>query len=216
MKELMLNSDIAISAGGQTLYELARIGVPTIGICMAKNQEKNLNGWQMAGFIDYIGWYNNNELQFVLKQSIANLISSEERTSRSKIGKALVDGKGASRIVNVIMRKMANPKCAINENCGIKFRKAKRDDCYDLWIWRNHPRTRKWSFNTEEIEYEKHREWFQQKMKDKSIHIYIAENRKGEKVGQIRFEINNNTAYTNVNLNSKFLGKGFGSKIIQK
>jgi len=35
MKKVMLNSDIAISAGGQTLYELASVGVPAIGVCIA-------------------------------------------------------------------------------------------------------------------------------------------------------------------------------------
>ncbi|HIE58998.1 MAG TPA: UDP-2,4-diacetamido-2,4,6-trideoxy-beta-L-altropyranose hydrolase, partial [Hydrogenothermaceae bacterium] len=38
MKDIMLKSDIAISAGGQTLYELARVGVPTIAIAVADNQ----------------------------------------------------------------------------------------------------------------------------------------------------------------------------------
>ena len=38
MKEVMLESDIAISAGGQTLYELAKVGVPTIAVIVADNQ----------------------------------------------------------------------------------------------------------------------------------------------------------------------------------
>ncbi|MDD5356270.1 MAG: UDP-2,4-diacetamido-2,4,6-trideoxy-beta-L-altropyranose hydrolase, partial [Candidatus Omnitrophica bacterium] len=33
---LMLNADICISGGGQTTHELARVGVPTIGVCFAK------------------------------------------------------------------------------------------------------------------------------------------------------------------------------------
>ena len=39
MLNLMLESDVCISGGGQTTYELARVGVPTIGICLAENQK---------------------------------------------------------------------------------------------------------------------------------------------------------------------------------
>ena len=62
MKGLMLGSDIAISAGGYTLYELARTGVPTIGVCMCENQVKNLNRWYEKGFIEYAGWHEDKDL----------------------------------------------------------------------------------------------------------------------------------------------------------
>jgi UDP-2,4-diacetamido-2,4,6-trideoxy-beta-L-altropyranose hydrolase len=52
MKKFMLESDIAISAGGQTLYELARIGVPTIAITVADSQSANIHGWQEVGFAE--------------------------------------------------------------------------------------------------------------------------------------------------------------------
>lgn len=51
LRELMLSSDICISAGGQTTYELASTGTPTIGICASDNQRFNLEGWKKAGFI---------------------------------------------------------------------------------------------------------------------------------------------------------------------
>ena len=44
MKEIMFESDIAISACGQTLNELASVGVPTIGVCTAGNQLGNVKG----------------------------------------------------------------------------------------------------------------------------------------------------------------------------
>ncbi|MDQ7082427.1 MAG: glycosyltransferase [Aquificota bacterium] len=54
MKNLMLDADIAISAGGQTLYELARVGVPTIAVAVAENQMWNVSEWQEAGFIEAV------------------------------------------------------------------------------------------------------------------------------------------------------------------
>jgi len=49
MKRVMAASDMAISAAGQTLYELARIGVPTIATAVVKNQLNNVQGWEKWG-----------------------------------------------------------------------------------------------------------------------------------------------------------------------
>ncbi|MDD5529877.1 MAG: UDP-2,4-diacetamido-2,4,6-trideoxy-beta-L-altropyranose hydrolase [bacterium] len=106
MKKVMLKSDIAISAGGQTLYELARIGVPTIGICMAENQLGNLKGCEKAGFLEYIGWYNKANLIGKLNDSIQYLESMKIRRTKSKIAKKCVDGKGAKRIIKEILKEI--------------------------------------------------------------------------------------------------------------
>ena len=46
MLNAMLNSDIAVSASGQTLYELACTGLPTIAIGVIDNQVNNIENWQ--------------------------------------------------------------------------------------------------------------------------------------------------------------------------
>ena len=99
MKEVMLESDIAISAGGQTLYELARTGTPAIAVLVADNQMGNIEGLEKAGFIEFAGnWDNKNMLNQVLKK-IEKLKKYNLRLEKSKIGKYLVDGKGSIRIV---------------------------------------------------------------------------------------------------------------------
>lgn len=99
----------------------------------------------------------------------------------------------------------------------ISLRKANNNDCYDIWMWRNAPEARRWSFNKEYIEYGKHRVWFRKKLKDKKIAIYIAENNKKEKIGQVRFAYDRKKkiAYVNTNLNPKFFGKGLGNRLIK-
>lgn len=105
MKNVMLESDIAIAAGGQTLYELARIGVPTIGICVAQNQSQNIQGWEKSGFLEYIGWYNDENLLDNLREAINKLVPHEERFRRSKIGKKYIDGNGSKRIIGKLINK---------------------------------------------------------------------------------------------------------------
>lgn len=97
----------------------------------------------------------------------------------------------------------------------IKIRVANKDDSYDLWRWRNHPEARKWSFNNEEIDYDMHKKWFDERIKNKAVNIYIAENEHG-KLGQARFEISEDKkACMSVSLNPDFFAKGLGNKIIK-
>ncbi len=98
----------------------------------------------------------------------------------------------------------------------ISIRKAKKEDCFDLWCWRNHPQVRKACFELKEIDYKKHESWFAKKISNENARFYIAENENNEKIGQVRFEINPGPkAYINVNLNPVFLGKGIGSNVIK-
>lgn len=102
MKEVMLESDIAISAGGQTIYELARIGVPTIGVCVAQNQLQSVEGWEKSGFLKYVGWYNDENLEQRLVSSLRYLTSKRVRMHRSKIAREIIDGQGCKRIISAI------------------------------------------------------------------------------------------------------------------
>lgn len=100
MLNLMLKSDICISGGGQTTYELARVGVPTIGICLAENQKNNLMGWKSLGFIENLCWDNEDEsLIEEIYNSFNSLLSYQKRKKLNEIGRSYVDGQGAKNII---------------------------------------------------------------------------------------------------------------------
>jgi len=103
IKEIMLESDIAISAGGQTLYELARVGVPTIGVCVADNQLGIIKEWGEIGFLEYAGWYNKNSIITSIDKLLKHLENIEIRKSKSKAGRKFVNGKGSLNIVEILI-----------------------------------------------------------------------------------------------------------------
>ncbi len=105
MLNIALASDIAISAGGQTLYELARIGVPAIAIAVADNQMNNITGWREAGCIEYAGWWEDGMILDNLRRAFTLLGPAYRRNEMSRTGRALVDGRGAKRIVEYIVNK---------------------------------------------------------------------------------------------------------------
>jgi spore coat polysaccharide biosynthesis predicted glycosyltransferase SpsG len=103
MKQIMETSDMAVSAGGQTLYELARMGVPTIAVSIIDNQQYDIDGLLKAGFIEYAGSWEDEHLEDAIVRACYLLSGREERLKRSVIGRAIVDGLGASRIVDRVI-----------------------------------------------------------------------------------------------------------------
>lgn len=106
MKSLMLKCDIAISGGGQTLYELARIGLPTIAFCFADNQRDNLKSFVNQEFLKYAGWvYDKNSLYKV--KDFINEMKYENRMAMCRCGRECVDGKGTGRISKYLLSEKA-------------------------------------------------------------------------------------------------------------
>lgn len=103
MKKIMFESDITISAGGQTLYELARIGVPTIAVTVAENQSRNIQNWRDAGFIEQAGGWANEDLTETIQRKIELLQSKIIRKNKKKAGNKLIDGSGSSKIMKRVL-----------------------------------------------------------------------------------------------------------------
>jgi spore coat polysaccharide biosynthesis predicted glycosyltransferase SpsG len=98
MLKLMLKADLCISGGGQTTYELARVGVPTIGICFAENQLNNLVYGEKEGYLKFAGWFDEKDSIRKLEKVVKEL-DYNTRMKMYSIGKILVDGDGVENII---------------------------------------------------------------------------------------------------------------------
>jgi hypothetical protein len=158
----------------------------------------NIKGWQKARFISYAGWYLQGGLLDRLKREVDRLLPYETRKERSRRGRRIIDGKGVKRAIDRIVS-------SLKEGSSFHLREVNEKDCYDLWVWRNHPEARRWSFDEKEIDYSHHVEWFRKRTWSKDTRIYVAENEKSGKLGQVRFERKNaNWAFVSINLNPDF------------
>ena len=205
MFRLMSKADLSISSGGQTIYELTRVGTPSIGICFAQNQVFNLRYVEKIGFIDYLGFYNRIGIFDSLRDSLLRLSSYRERLRRSRIGSNAIDGLGAQRVVNFLLKR---PKAKI------ELAPVKISDSNDILSWRNHIKIRRWSFNPRRISLKTHRRWFLSRINNPKVRIFMAKQAK-EKIGVIRFEQKKSQILVNINLNPEFLNLGFGQRIIK-
>lgn len=102
MQAAMTRSDLAISTSGQTLYELAVCGVPTLAILAAENQRANLIAWQEAGLVRELGISDAG-----LEQRLVRALNTTDlswRQQAAQAGRQHVDGQGALRVVDWILR----------------------------------------------------------------------------------------------------------------
>lgn len=98
VRDLMLEADLAISAGGQTLYELAATGTPTIAIQVVENQTGNIRSFAQHGIVSPIILEDREWLRVALADEVTHLLmDSKQRKQMSQAGRMLVDGKGAIR-----------------------------------------------------------------------------------------------------------------------
>jgi UDP-2,4-diacetamido-2,4,6-trideoxy-beta-L-altropyranose hydrolase len=118
MKEIMLKSDIAVSSGGQTLHELARVGVPTVVIAVADNQRNNVNGWEKAGFIENAGFWTDEKLVENIGVKLQRLLDFDRRVQNAGTGRRMVTGNGGGKIIEFIEKKLQN-KTNVSMSCRI-------------------------------------------------------------------------------------------------
>lgn len=105
MHMLMEKCDVAISACGSTLYELAVCGVPTIGIIIADNQlgiGKKLNN---MGVIKKLGWYDKITREDFINNLNELISDCELRKIMAQRASSIIDGKGAERIAKILCEK---------------------------------------------------------------------------------------------------------------
>lgn len=101
MSELMRSCDIAVTAGGSTMYELCAVGVPILCFSFVDNQEKVVEGFREQKVVCFAGNYLTQGARMItlITDQIALLQSSVRlREKSSEKERVLVDGQGAWRI----------------------------------------------------------------------------------------------------------------------
>lgn len=103
---LMLRSDLAISAGGSSLYEFSACGTPVMAFIMADNQEFIVQKMAELGYAKSLGWYNRLTDDVIMDGLLTLINAVQQRRDMSSKGQSLVDGKGTERIVNRIIQSL--------------------------------------------------------------------------------------------------------------
>ncbi|BCN32509.1 UDP-2,4-diacetamido-2,4,6-trideoxy-beta-L-altropyranose hydrolase [Anaeromicropila herbilytica] len=106
MYELMNSCDLAITAGGFTMYELCACGIPMICFAFADNQLPGVRGFESNNLAIYAGDIRENErlcMDKIMDGIDYFLVNNDKRIQMANALTKVVDGKGASRIAQCII-----------------------------------------------------------------------------------------------------------------
>lgn len=98
---------------------------------------------------------------------------------------------------------------------AITLRHAIASDARCIFDWVNDPEVRRQSFSSDPITWENHLQWFEKKLQSQDTRFYILE-KKGQPVGQIRFDIRGQEAVIGYLLDAAWRGKGLGRIVLKK
>lgn len=208
--QLQQQADLAITAGGLTVWELAAVGTPMMVLQTADNQQKQMQYIQKEDLAIFLGTSDDPKALETICGMVEKLEPRELRQRYSIRGQQLVDGKGTQRLADTLIQLRQQ---------RILLKKVDPDpmslDSQRIWQWRNDPVTRQMSRKIEEIPWKAHREWYQQTMQDEKK-IILMGTYLGDPIGMIRFDlVDTEGAEVSINLSPQQRGKGLGSLLLQ-
>lgn len=213
MDVLMRNSDLAITAGGSTCYELAKLGVPAIAIATADNQIPVVKDLSKRNTLcrfksSLVQRAVEPNKQSVLSKFIKTLIDdARQRQLMSDAGRKLIDGMGVNRVARAMLSEL------------LTFRNVRLEDADLLRAWRNDPEVRSVSFHQSPIGPTEHQQWLIQSLKMPRRILLMAEDRQGNAIGKIQIDFSSeqmNTVTIGIVVAAEHRSKGLGTVLIEK
>lgn len=97
----------------------------------------------------------------------------------------------------------------------LTFRKATLADTKLYFDWANDSSVREQSYNTNTIDFESHKKWFESKVEDHSCMLLLFQNEEKLNVGQIRIQKENEKeALIGISIAAEHRGKGLAKEML--
>ncbi|MEQ1657147.1 MAG: UDP-2,4-diacetamido-2,4,6-trideoxy-beta-L-altropyranose hydrolase [Hylemonella sp.] len=197
--------DLQIGAGGGATWERCCIGVPTIALMLAANQEAVVPALDQLGVLRAarLDSHSGSVELPVLAQALTELLA--DPAARQALGEhaaALIDGRGAERVALSLLRDT------------LALRPARREDGPMLHRWRNHTAVRAVSGSADVIPLADHMAWLQRVLVASDRWLFVAE--VGQlPVGSIRFDqVEKGRIVVSLYLDPELLGLGLGQRLL--
>jgi len=211
MSQIMVNCDMAITAAGQTIYELLATKTPFIAVQVVDNQANNIMSIKEYLSSEIVLKYDDYNFVQKLQKAFEDLKSVELRKTLVEKMNNLIDGMGRKRIINALL-----DSTNVLEEQHIFLRKVKEEDIRSVFELSNQDYVRRYSINKNMIQWSEHIKWFESTINDKNVVFYVVTNKNEEFLGQIRFKIDNQNATVSISLSEKLRGKGLSKVILHQ
>ncbi|HZW30749.1 MAG TPA: UDP-2,4-diacetamido-2,4,6-trideoxy-beta-L-altropyranose hydrolase [Isosphaeraceae bacterium] len=109
MAGLMAWADAAVTAGGSSVWELARLGVPALGIGRAPQETQLLRGAAARGMVIDLGFHRDVTPELIAVRLARLLRDPAERARLSQTSRRMVDGMGPRRVLQAMSETEQGP-----------------------------------------------------------------------------------------------------------
>ena len=107
MDQLCAQADLAVGAGGSSTWERCVIGLPTVLVVLADNQEPGARAVAAAGAAEAVD-ARGDDFEAAFDRAFLGLMRSPERRGRmARAAAALCDGEGAGRAAEALLQMCA-------------------------------------------------------------------------------------------------------------
>jgi UDP-2,4-diacetamido-2,4,6-trideoxy-beta-L-altropyranose hydrolase len=202
MAELMTAADLAIGAGGGATWERCALGLPTIAVAQARNQVEQMATAARAGVLcaphlrdaSPAAWRTHIE---------ALWFDPTRRAQLSASAAALVDGRGAERVAQIMTRP------------ALTVRRATAADSAFVHAGRNAVAVRRVSRSHEPIAFADHQRWYDAVLADPQRPLLIG-CLGDEAIGVLRYDVAADGRHAEVSLYlaSGREGQGLGPELL--
>lgn len=119
LADLLGQADVGLTAGGNTLLEMACVGTPALVLHEDPHEEEQARALAADGFGEWLG--RSVEVSApMLHAALDRLDDSTARRAQSAAGRRMVDGQGAARITRLLAEHLAGvpAEMAVNAPAG--------------------------------------------------------------------------------------------------
>lgn len=203
MPRLMLEADLAIGAGGGTLWERFCLGLPGLVFGLADNQVPGLSSLLAVGLVGGhadVRLLEDGEVRCLVLAALDDPVALQLMADRAA---HLVDGHGARRVAVAL----ALPLGALH------LRPAAAADAEPAWHWRNAPSTRAVSTDSAELQLATHLAWWQASLSSADRRLWMAVVGQAA-VGVLRLDIAGPDATVSIYCDPALTGMGLGPRML--
>ena len=176
---LMARADLALGAAGTTSWERACLGLPSLVVPVAENQEQGARALELAGVARCLNLQAAANPVATMQSALLELLDAPATLqAMSEACLQLGDGRGLSRVVAALL----------GPATGLRLRSPQAADLWLYHWWANDPQVRLQSFNRAPIPLAQHRRWFASRLHSPLALLRVLVDGDGLPLGQIRFE----------------------------
>lgn len=196
-------ADLALTAAGTTVWELAYLQTPMIVGVIADNQIHVAVEMEKEGFAMSFGWVREINSDKIISTIKIALTSAIRLRLLNNLKNQFIRPDLKSILKNFVFEKK------------IYLRPFSKDDIKRIYELSNDPLIRENSISNEKITWEAHVNWYKKKLADDNYIIFLAFDIDDRFIGQVKFEVENDKAIISISITEHFRGEGLAKELLK-